>query len=106
MRFLNKINYDGPTAYEDLGPCWMWIGAASGQYGQMLFNGRYEKAHRLAWWFEHHEWPAMIILHDCDNPSCVNPRHLRDGTYAENTQDMYAKGRGYKGSGPRIGRWR
>ena len=32
-------------------------------------------------------------LHSCDNPSCINPRHLRWGTAAENTADMVRRGR-------------
>jgi hypothetical protein len=36
---------------------------------------------------------APVIMHTCDNPHCCNPRHLRAGSYADNIQDMYAKGR-------------
>lgn len=34
-----------------------------------------------------------VILHLCDNPKCVNPEHLRQGTQAENVRDMDRKGR-------------
>jgi hypothetical protein len=33
------------------------------------------------------------VLHECDNPSCFNPRHLSFGTYARNLRDCVARGR-------------
>ena len=36
---------------------------------------------------------GMLALHSCDNPSCVNPLHLREGTQSENIREAFAKGR-------------
>ncbi len=41
--------------------------------------------------------PKLHILHSCDNPSRVNPKHLREGTDADNVQDMMERGRYAKG---------
>jgi aryl-alcohol dehydrogenase-like predicted oxidoreductase len=35
----------------------------------------------------------MYVLHRCDNPPCIEPEHLWEGTQFDNMQDMAAKGR-------------
>ena len=37
---------------------------------------------------------GLVVMHLCDNPRCVNPKHLQIGTTQENVLDKFAKGRG------------
>lgn len=37
------------------------------------------------------------ICHHCDNPRCINPKHLFKGTHADNVADKVSKGRQAKG---------
>jgi hypothetical protein len=38
-------------------------------------------------------WPVPCALHKCDNPPCVDPDHLFEGTQRGNIRDMINKGR-------------
>ncbi len=52
--------------------------------------------HRLVYESIHEKIPNnMVICHHCDNPSCVNPKHLFIGTQNDNIIDMRKKGRAY-----------
>jgi len=63
-------------------------------YGILSVGKKRWLAHRYAWSLVNGDIPAnMCIMHTCDNPSCINPQHLRLGTFAENNQDREAKGR-------------
>lgn len=89
-RFWAKVNKsDG---------CWIWTGAKSskgyGFIGSGGSGGRMLLAHRVSYEFANGEIPdGMMILHSCDNPSCVNPDHLRVGTCSDNIQEAFDKGR-------------
>jgi HNH endonuclease len=53
--------------------------------------------HILAWVDAHGRLPApgMQINHHCDNRWCRNPEHVYEGTAAQNTKDMFARGRAH-----------
>lgn len=84
--------------------CWNWTGAKDSQgYGVLTLRRpikKVVKAHRLSWQRvngpipETHSYHGTCILHSCDNPGCVNPKHLFAGTVQDNLQDMKEKERG------------
>lgn len=78
--------------------CWPWTGPPGpGGYGVYKFQGKNQKAHRVAWQLANGPVPdGLKVLHECDNPACCNATggHLFLGTQDDNMKDMAAKGRG------------
>ena len=82
--------------------CWNWTGCKDKKgYGYIMFNGKLQivrKVHRVS--FELFNGPiphGKMILHNCDNPSCINPEHLRIGTAKDNSMDAVSRNRLHKG---------
>lgn len=96
-RFWSKVRKLGANE------CWLWLGAVNEHgYGVMrpegMRSGPTIKAHRVSAQLAGLDTANRVVLHACDNPSCVNPSHLSVGDQADNVRDMYAKGRGNIGS--------
>jgi DNA-binding transcriptional regulator YiaG len=86
-RFWSKLDKRGPDE------CWPWLGCKCRGYGQILHeNGKYIGAHVAALIVAGRYIEGMDVLHNCNNPECVNERHLRNGTHQENMQDAIRAG--------------
>ncbi len=67
-------------------------------YGIVSVSGKNKRAHRVAYETAFGQIPAgLVVRHTCDNPSCVNPDHLRTGTHLDNMRDKVDRGRQAKG---------
>jgi len=53
----------------------------------MWYDGRNTRAHRFSYAISIGDVIDTLILHKCDNPSCVNPNHLYAGTAKDNVRD-------------------
>lgn len=91
-RFVAKVDASGgPNA------CHLWTASKTPQgYGhfraspkERTYAHRWIVGHLRGQRLERHEF----VLHECDTPSCVNPRHLKVGTQAENMRDCASRGR-------------
>jgi hypothetical protein len=89
-RFWSKVAID-PSG------CWAWNGGrtAPGLYGVTAWEGRRTTAHRVAFELTHGRQPppGWVVRHRCDNPQCVRPDHLEEGTVADNSRDAVERGR-------------
>ncbi len=84
LKMLTKNEVDG---------CVNWrYGKDSRGYGQVFYNKKRIKAHRLARMFYENveELPKDVFAcHKCDNRLCVNPRHIYFGDAKSNVDDRY-----------------
>ena len=99
LQALFEVNIRKMECNDELGGCWLWSGPKSEKgYGSLSVEGKHYAAHRLSamLFLGFNIYSDMIILHRCDIPSCVNPRHLLVGTTQDNMTDKSNKIRAQK----------
>lgn len=96
IRFWTNVKRKDDTS------CWPWDGTVVNKrnpHGLFWDGKRHIMAYRFMWEITYGEIPeGLLVRHDCDNGMCVNPKHLRLGTQADNMRDRMLRG---KPSGPR-----
>lgn len=93
---LRRIGWDEVERVPGIGPCWEWRGSRDRQgYGRVSDTDRAMRfAHRIAY----REWVGDLdaelhICHRCDNPTCINPDHLHQGSQADNMGEAFDRDR-------------
>lgn len=79
IRYWARVNVGGEN------DCWEWEVSKRTKrgYGWFSIKGKVCKAHRIMY-FLHNGYLPNLIVHDCENPACCNPKHLLEGTQKQN----------------------
>ena len=74
------------------GGCVQWL-ASKDKQGYGYFSlGKLMHAHRASYMLFKGPIPeGMLVMHECDNPSCVNPNHISLGTHAQNQAQKFQR---------------
>lgn len=78
--------------------CWEWqryrLPAGYGMIGVGGRKGRLLLSHRVAFMLATGTSieSSQLVLHDCDNPPCCNPKHLHLGNHKTNSREAVDRG--------------
>lgn len=75
--------------------CWEYtMGLDRCGYGRFSIGPRRLGAHKVSYVLHHGDVPhGKVVMHSCDNPKCINPKHLSIGSVSDNVHDCIRKGR-------------
>jgi hypothetical protein len=88
-----RLEFRGWTVTES--GCWEWKGCRfKDGYGRIAIKRKNYLVHRISYEaFNGSIDPNLLVRHRCDNPPCMNPDHLVQGTDQDNADDMVSRGR-------------
>jgi len=92
---INSLYFEERTKLNEKTGCLEWTLHRNRQgYGSLKHKGKQWAAHRLMWTLTYGSiLEGLNVCHKCDNPSCVNIKHLFLGTTQDNINDKMQKGR-------------
>jgi hypothetical protein len=102
MRKTKEIEYE-----VDANGCWNCTSHRKdeGGYPTITRNYKTRKLHRYMYQQEYGGIKnGLFCLHKCDNPACINPKHLYLGTHQDNMNDRSERGRNRIMKGEKHGR--
>ena len=75
--------------------CWLYLGHKDKDgYPRMKINKKLCRISRIVYEMNYGSFDqSLMVCHKCDNPSCINPKHLFLGTAKDNKQDCIRKKR-------------
>lgn len=75
--------------------CWLWLGMLDKRDNRAYIKvgTRRWPVARILMFLKHKSVGKLQACHSCDNPQCVNPKHIWLGTCKDNQRDKWNKGR-------------
>ena len=114
IKFKEIINVILDNVKKDKNGCWNFngdkYGSGTKKYGRIKYDNSetgeqnitthrfsywnfYLKPKKISWNLFSKNNKHLQVCHKCDNPNCVNPKHLFLGLQQDNTNDAIVKGR-------------
>jgi hypothetical protein len=103
---MGKVELNKTLLYNNInkeGDCHLWTGTKDKDGYGLIHCRRNGLAstigvHRAIMYLSGFDIDNKVVMHSCDTPLCVNPRHLSVSTHADNVRDKIKKNRHAKGS--------